>query len=142
MAEPARTAEILATMQKDFPKMPLECRAWEPLFDDAVLAIRERYRKNADVLKCIDKMEKRKDVVDDDLYCVIDGKKVGVKPSGLLSCLWHTMVIPPEAYDHMAATLIDMGTTCVQGDTHRMFASYVALNRSLVDIPRYLTESP
>ena len=67
-------------------------------------------------------MEARKDVTDRDTD--------GMSPAGLLVATRFDLIVPNECYDHMQQTLHDMGTTCVQGDTHRLFWSYVSLERS------------
>ena len=33
------------------------------------------------------------------------------------------------AYDHMKCTMEDVGSHCVQGDSHRLFATYIAFSR-------------
>jgi uncharacterized protein YdhG (YjbR/CyaY superfamily) len=126
----ARTQEMREQMQKEFPLLPQLTELYSPSFDRSVAEIREKYIGDKEVAACLDKMTRRKDHVDMDLHVVDKMKgKIGVKPSGLLSLVWEDKIKPNDAFDHFLGTLKDMGTTCPQGDSHRLFATYVAFSR-------------
>lgn len=120
----ARTAEMRTQLQREFRDLPDLTRLYSSSFDRASKEIREMYRGNALVTACLDKMARRRDAVDNDLC--------GVVPAGLLSLVWEDKIKPNGAYDHFLGTLEDMGTTCVQGDSHRLFATHVAFSRPCV----------
>ena len=128
----ARTNELREQMQKEFQLLPQLTELYASSFDRTVREIKEFYIGDGDVIACLTKMEKRKDLVDMDLHVVsCDGKKkVGIKPAGLLALVWEDKIKPNGAYDHLLGTLKDMGTTCPQGDSHRLFATYVAFSRT------------
>lgn len=110
-----------AQLQQEFKDLPDLTKLYSTSFDRAANEIREIYKGDRDVAACLDKMTRRKDIVDKDLC--------GVMPAGLLSLVWEDKIKPNGAYDHFLGTLKDMGTTCVQGDSHRLFATYVGFSR-------------
>lgn len=73
----AHTLEMRAQLQKEFRDLPDLTRLYASSFDRAANEIREIYKGEGDVSACLDKMTRRKDVVDNDLC--------GVMPAGLLS---------------------------------------------------------
>jgi hypothetical protein len=86
----------------------------------------EKINKNeiiAEMNKCIEKMKSRESVLDKDLSFV--------SPSGLLVMIWKIIIKinSNESYVHFALLLYDMSHHCVQGDSHRLFSSFVALMR-------------
>jgi hypothetical protein len=109
----------------EFPSLPAQSYAAACRFDAACHDIRTYYgAENSIVETVLSKMEKRRDVVDRDLN--------GVIPAGLLAIVWFDLVVQidsSECYNHFLMTLHDMGATCVQGDSHRLFSTYVALRR-------------
>jgi hypothetical protein len=118
----AHTVEMRTQLQKEFQELPQLTRLYASSFDRAAKEIKQVYNGDGEVVACLDKMTRRKDVVDNDLC--------GVMPAGLLALVWEDKIKPnEEAREHFLATLKDMGTTCVQGDTHRLFATYVAFSR-------------
>lgn len=110
-----------AQLQSEFRDLPELTKLYSSSFDRSVQEMKEIYKGDGDVAACLDKMTRRKGVVDNDLC--------GVMPAGLLVLVWEDKIKPNGAYDHFLATLKDMGTTCVQGDSHRLFATYVAFSR-------------
>ena len=78
----------------------------------------------ADARSCLEKIVVRRGAIDRDLC--------GVSVAGLLCVMWTDCIAAhlEDRADFFLATLADMGTTCVQGDSHRLFASYIALVRS------------
>lgn len=113
--------------EKEFADLPKVTQVAVGLFEDACREIREHYTvpsAKAVVDQVLLKMERRRNAVDADLG--------GVIPAGLLALVWFDYVKKinePECYLHFLETLADMGTTCIQGDTHRLFSSLVALHR-------------
>jgi hypothetical protein len=125
----ARTAEMRAQMQNEFQLLPHLTDLYSSSFDRAASEIKEMYKNDREVVACLDKMTKRKDLVDMDLHVLDNGTKVGIKPAGLLALVWEDKIKPNGAYDHFLGTIKDMGNTCPQGDSHRLFATYVAFSR-------------
>jgi len=123
----SKDMKVLA--ETEFPDLPGVTKAAAPLFDGVCREIREHYANSAPfavVDQVLKKMELRRHAVDMDLG--------GVVPAGLLVLVWFDYVKKinePECYMHFSETLADMGTTCIQGDTHRLFSSLVALHRDL-----------
>ena len=64
-------------------------------------------------------------------YAMRDQDLCGISGSGLCVLLWDRIAATnePEAYVHFAETLEDVGGTCLQGDTHRLFFSLVTYER-------------
>ena len=117
----AHTAEMKSLLMQEFPHLPQLTLLYTSSFDRSVCDIKMIYKNEKEVMACLEKMMKRKDVIDNDLC--------GVRPAGLLSLVWEDKIKPNGAYAHFLSTLKDMGTTCVQGDSHRLFATYVAFSR-------------
>ena len=82
---------------------------------DSVAAL---FAGDGEIQTVIDKLRGRLDARDGDLD--------GVSPCGLLSLILG-FGPDPEA---LRGALADAGGTCLQGDTHRLFALYVALDRA------------
>jgi hypothetical protein len=72
----------------------------------------------------VTKIESRFDIADSDIG--------GLYEAGLLVIVWNQVRAFNEAetYKHFSDTMLDIGNTCVQGDTHRLFETYIALNES------------
>ena len=68
---------------------------------------------------------------------VVDADLCNVVPAGLLVITWELALkvsgSSPTLRLMFEQTLSDMGTTCVQGDTHRLFSLYHALRKSEKD---------
>lgn len=118
-----RTAEMRAQLQKEFSHLPEQTAERLNDFNRAAVEILQFYKGNDVIERAIAKMINRKTVIDNDLC--------GVMPAGLLAIVWFDMIKVHGAYDHMKDTLEDVGPHCVQGDTHRLFATYVAFSRLL-----------
>lgn len=113
-------------LQEEFPGLPEETAKREIHFDEACAEILSLYRDDPEVKSVLAKIRSRKGVRDQHLC--------GVLPAGLLAIVWAdqvTLINEPELYEHFRLTLIDIGGTCLQGDTHRLFATYVALSRDI-----------
>lgn len=120
----AHTAEMRSIMSSEFPKLPKLAELYMKDFDTVCTEIERHYAGNGSIAQCINKLRVRKDVRDHDLQ--------GISLAGLLCIVWIDCVKPSgELYDHFACILQDMGTTCVQGDSHRLFSLYVASVRSI-----------
>ena len=70
----------------------------------------------------IDKVSSRKAMSDSDL--------AGVNPMGLLQLAWEETERTPDGDGALSDLLEDMGGTCLQGDTHRLFFYVRALRLS------------
>lgn len=74
----------------------------------------------------------------DPVYSKLTGRRTirdadmnGMCIGGMLVCVWKLVdQEEPSAIEHIRGMLLDMGSTCIQGDTHRMFSTYVALHRA------------
>lgn len=119
----ARTAEIRTQMLKEFPDLPKQTVDRLNDFNRTAVEILQRYKGNVVIEQAITKMMNRKGCVDRDLC--------GVMPAGLLAIVWNDMIKVHGAYDHMKDTMEDVGPHCIQGDTHRLFSTYVAFSRIL-----------
>lgn len=120
----ARTAEMREQLIREFSYLPQLTQLYTRCFESAVEGIKAYYKGDREVEACLAKMVARKDIVDRDLY-----PPSGISPAGLLALVWEEKIKPNEAYEHFLATLKDMGTTCPQGDSHRLFATFVAFSR-------------
>lgn len=118
-----RTAELRAQLLQEFPDLPKQTMARLNDFNRAAVEILQRYKGNHVIEQAVNKMMNRKGVVDNDLC--------GVMPAGLLAIVWFDMIKVHDAYDHMKDTMEDVGLHCVQGDSHRLFSTYVAFSRLL-----------
>ena len=76
----------------------------------------------ADLHPVIDKVYDRRNLIDKDLC--------GVNPAGLLHIAWTITPKDSGGYAALADLLRDMGNTCLQGDTHRLFSYIYALRAS------------
>jgi hypothetical protein len=113
-------------LQEEFPGLPAETAKRELHFEEACAEILAKYKGDPAVAAVLAKIRSRKGVKDMHLC--------GVLPAGLLAIVWAdqvTLINEPELYEHFRLTLIDIGGTCLQGDTHRLFATYVALSRDI-----------
>ena len=113
-------------LQEEFPSLPEETARREVHFEEACAEILDAYRGDAGIAAVLNKIKGRKGLKDQHLY--------GVLPAGLLVIVWVdqvTLMNEPEIYEHFRLTLVDIGGTCLQGDTHRLFATYVALSRDI-----------
>lgn len=121
------SSEMSRKLLEECPNLPDMTRRAAVDFDLACQQIREYYGPSVEPV--LTKMGQRKNVVDRDLG--------GVMPAGLLALVWFglvTKIDEPECYTHFLLTLEDMGPTCIQGDTHRLFSTYVALVRAMRDV--------
>jgi hypothetical protein len=126
----ARTNEMRIKLAEEFSDLPRLTQLYAQNFDTALREIKLFYRNDGEIAACLDKMDRRKDIVDHDMYIVDSNKDhICISPSGLLALLWDEKIKPNESYVHFRETLLDMGLTCPQGDSHRLFASYVAFSR-------------
>jgi len=113
--------DMMGLVSSEYPSLPAETSALDARFDNAASEIAAMY---PDVKHVLDKMTRRRACIDHDLG--------GVKPTGLLAKVWFGYVRrinAPECYALFRDTMMDMGGTCVQGDTHRLFTILVALHR-------------
>ena len=100
-------------------EVPLEAR------ESTLVELRATVR-DQDAVRALDKMSRRSDARDTDLG--------GLHNLGMLAILWR-LALERSGTERAAAakliepTLSDMGTTCVQGDSHRMYSLYIALIR-------------
>lgn len=79
----------------------------------------------ASVHHVLNKLSARSGLADPDLC--------DANPVGLLVMVWRAVRATgpnPDAVAALRCTLEDMGSTCLQGDTHRLFSLHVALHRS------------
>ena len=116
----ARTAEMRDQLAKEFNYLPSLTQLYTKSFDNAVKEIIAQYGGDKEVVACLDTTAK---------YGGIDNDLCAISPQGLLALVWEEKIKPNEAYDHFLATLKDMGTTCRQGHSHRLFATFVAFSR-------------
>lgn len=119
------TPVMQALLKNEFPDLPQITEGYAPMFDDACASIREKYGSTPAVEQVLSKMSMRRAVSDGDLC--------GVVPAGLLAYVWFEYVEKlnaVECFRHFHDTLSDMAGTCIQGDTHRLFSSLVALKRA------------
>lgn len=115
-------------LAEEFSSLPAETALREKHFPEARQEIEERYKGDREIIAVLEKIKGRVGVKDHALG--------GVLPAGLLVVVWAnqvTILNTPEIYEHFRLTLIDIGGTCLQGDTHRLFATYVALVRDMQD---------
>lgn len=119
----ARTAEMRAQLLKEFPDLPKQTVERLNDFNRTAVEILQKYKGNVVIENAISKMMNRKGCIDNDLC--------GVMPAGLLAIVWNDMIKVHGAYDHMKDTMEDVGPHCIQGDTHRLFATYIAYSRIL-----------
>ncbi len=117
----SHSREMSDQISKEFPFLPRYTVQNSVDFEIVDKEIRRRYVNDANILRTLDKISRRKDVVDHDLC--------GVMPAGLLVMVWRDIIKPNEAYKHFQDTMEDMGCHCIQGDTHRLFSTFVAFNR-------------
>ena len=116
-------------LKDEFPRLRDQSRLYAQKFEETVVEIKGYYGNDPLVVQVMDKMTARKKAIDVDLY--------GVMPAGLLSLVWIEYVQninEQECYNFFKDTLIDMGGTCLQGDSHRLFTVLVSLHRAFNDI--------
>lgn len=137
----ARTPELRAQLLSEFPELPkiTQNRAVVPNEIERVVSEIRSRQIPAEASACLDKIYGRRGAIDRDLG--------SVSVAGLLCVVWSDCVVPRigMAFDIFVSTLCDMGTTCVQGDSHRLFATYVALKRDEVECAKaalHLFENP
>jgi hypothetical protein len=110
-----------AQLLKEFPDLPRESVLRANDFNRAAVEIGQKYKGNKVIEQALNKMGLRKGVVDKDLC--------GVMPAGLLVIVWFDFIKVHNAFDHMQLLLEDIASHCIQGDSHRLFATYVAYAR-------------
>lgn len=129
----ARTPEMRAQLLAEFPELPTltQNRANVPGEIERVMnEIRVRDMP-PEALACLDKIYRRRGAIDKDL--------AGVSVAGLLCVVWSDCVHPKIGAGSLSLftnTLVDMGLTCVQGDSHRLFAAYAAYKRDEIDLAK------
>lgn len=106
---------------EQYPTLPAETNSARPRFKAAAADIINRLPQLAPIIA---KIESRIDIVDGDIG--------GLYGAGLLVIVWNQVKSFNEAetYIHFSDTMLDVGNTCVQGDTHRLFETYIALRAS------------
>jgi hypothetical protein len=114
----AHTNEMREVINELYKTLPTQTQHRLSEFDRATIEILKHYEGDIHIINTIQKMIARKDVLDSQLS--------NVSPAGLLSIVWFDIIKPTSEFDHFRDTLNDMGGTCVQGDSHRLFATYVA----------------
>lgn len=115
-----------AQLTTEFPFLSAETAKREVHFNDVCKEILEKYKGDRMVSSVLDKIRGRIGLKDKHLCDIL--------PAGLLAIVWTdqiTLVDEPESYEHFRQTLEDIGGTCLQGDTHRLFSTYVALSRDI-----------
>ena len=117
----ARTTEMRAQLIKEFPDLPNQTVQRLVDFNRAAVEILQIYAGNKVIEQAVHKMVGRKGAVDHDLC--------GVMPAGLLAIVWFDIIKVHGSFDHMRETMEDVGPHCTQGDSHRLFATYVAFMR-------------
>lgn len=128
----ARTPEMRALLLSEFPELPKLTRDRSVVpkeIERVMLQIRgQKLPPQAEA--CLEKIYNRRGAIDVDLC--------DVSVAGLLCMVWSDCVLPRihTSLDLFIGTLCDMGTTCVQGDSHRLFAAYVAYKRDELDCLR------
>lgn len=119
------TPAMRAVLKEEFPNLPMQTRAYFPKFDSTVAEIQAQYPNDPQVAGLLAKMKKRKNEIDKDLFDAV--------PAGMLAFVWIEYIKETdlkECYTFFHDTLVDMGSTCIQGDTHRLFSVLVALQRA------------
>lgn len=127
--------EMRDQLEKEFPILVEETVTLSPLFDQTMEEIKTHYKGDTTVVDVLQKMYSRKTVVDADMDKLV--------PTGLLVKVWKDYVVKidaEECYKLFSDNIIDMGKTCIQGDTHRLFSILVAMDRALKDIEKQKTE--
>jgi len=122
--------QIMASEYNNLTQRCVECKGSLPT---VTKEIQTQYGNDASVKQVLDKIINGKDAVDPCLS--------NISPAGLLCLIWTEYIRKyptTELYQHFKDTLIDMGGTCIQGDTHRLFTSLVALDRSISCLPKPL----
>jgi hypothetical protein len=121
-AEPnvhAWSGKMSALLHSEYPTLPAQTLAARPRFDETRAAMAATGQLAPTLEPVLSKLAQRRDMLDQDLG--------GVSGAGLLVLVW-------DLADHDMATLNDtlqdIGQTCLQGDTHRLFALWVALTRA------------
>ena len=102
-------------MKEEMPTLPLESQEAAKNRADAVLK-EARSILQGSLLTVIDKIERRRNVSDGDLC--------GSNPLGMFVLAWERC-----DRDSVMDCLTDVGMTCVQGDTHRLFSLILAHHR-------------
>ena len=111
-------------IKSEFPKLVNQTTKYINRFDGAVTDIQAQYKNDVMVNMVLKKMDQRKYTPDNDLF--------GVMPSGLLALVWYEYIKKiddPDCYTLFKENLYDMGTTCTQGDSHRLLSILTALER-------------
>lgn len=115
-------------IQAEFPHFKEQCLAFYHHFDVAVQEAKQQYAGAPGALSVLEKLVTRKRSMDADL--------AGVSLAGLFAMIWFKYVKEindVDCYALLRDTLIDMGTTCLQGDTHRLFSIMVSLDRIMIE---------
>jgi len=104
------------TLSAEFDPLPALSQRQRERFPEVRAAI---LAANPALAPVMTKLAGRANALDKDLC--------NVSPTGLLVVAW-------DLADHdvsiVTPTLVDMGATCLQGDTHRLFSLIVALQRA------------
>ena len=116
------------TLQQFYPTLPSDCAGYFSRWDTVMEQMKLRYSPSefSEMRGVLEKVKSRKDLHDRDL--------AELSPANLFCYLWVQTIYrvdDRDTYRHFYETVKDMGNTCLQGDTHRLFFSYVILDRSL-----------
>lgn len=106
---------------EQYPKLPEETNSARSQFKAVASDI---ISKLPQLTPIVSKIESRLDITDGDIG--------GIYGAGLLVIVWKQVkeFNEAETYKHFSDTMLDIGNTCVQGDTHRLFETYIALRQS------------
>ena len=106
---------------EQYPGLPADTNSARSQFKAVTTDINARLPQLAPIVA---KIATRFDIADSDIG--------GLYEAGLLVIVWNQVSAFNEAetYKHFSDTMLDIGNTCVQGDTHRLFETYVALSGS------------
>jgi hypothetical protein len=111
------------SMKEDCPELETKCAeiASKPGYADEI-CIQAKKKLPADTHPVIDKIVARRHLADPDLC--------GVNPLAMFVSTWLLVQDDPDSIKSMTDILRDVGGTCLQGDTHRLYSLYLALKRS------------
>jgi hypothetical protein len=122
----ANTLTIQRIMSEEHPELPRKSR--EILQNTSLVQLvlfRIKSVVTPSVIPFIEKIERRQGMNDRDL--------LNINGLGLLILIWLKMEEIKYDMDTIKAlndTLLDINMTCLQGDTHRLYCLYIALDRS------------
>lgn len=123
----AWSVEMKKLVLTEYPELPLETKRQSANFPKVIKDVQSYYvndTANQNKLQAIyQKLTTRANTIDNDIGALCIG--------GLFVMVWELIdTKDTTALAHFKDTLLDMGLTCVQGDSHRLFSTYVALKRA------------